>query len=468
MANGGLRAVAVALTTVAMIGGTDDLHAEIITFETIAVTGDAMPGSGGVVYERFSAPIISGGTVVFEGNDRVSVSGLYASSGGTITRLADTSTAIPDGTGNFTGFNGYSVSNGTVYYRGVGTGDQAGAYSIPVSGGTSVRIADMTTPVPDGRPMDDFEALSTGANGGVVAIEARIWPDEDGIYTFDGGTFTTIVNPQTQMPGTTSNFGLVSSPDVAADGTVVFQGANGPGSSPHRGIYTGNGGALTTIADTNTVMPNSTGMFDNLRTPSISDSGTVAFSAAGTEIVSSTGAIFSGVYTSTDGILSVIADATTLTPDGTPFGTFSPVITPIWEDVVAFVGFDLMAPELAREALYLSRAGTIYRLLTISTVDLTPEGTGFVGEIFDGRQLVGILLGQDALEGDTLAFTANFADGSSGVYTANIDVGVAAVPEPSSLALLALTGVAFAGVNWQRRHKSTSRTTPIANKARHN
>src|SRR5690606_33777471 len=104
---------------------------------------------------------------------------------------------------------------------------------------------------------------------------------------------------------------------------------------------------------------------------------------------------------------SVIADATTLTPDGTPFVTFSPVITPIWEDVVAFVGFDLMAPELAREALYLSRAGTIYRVLTISTADFT--GTdGFVGEFFDGRQLVGILLGQDALEGDTLAFTANF------------------------------------------------------------
>jgi hypothetical protein len=70
----------------------------------------------------------------------------------TFTRIADTSTPIPNGTGAFTSFLVVtpSVSGSTVAFYGAGSGNQRGIYSSPIGGGTLTVVADVTTAIPNG------------------------------------------------------------------------------------------------------------------------------------------------------------------------------------------------------------------------------------------------------------------------------------------------------------------------------
>ncbi|MGC1273966.1 MAG: PEP-CTERM sorting domain-containing protein [Planctomycetaceae bacterium] len=441
----GLVRVAAALLTATIVSMASGLRADIVTFEAVAVTGTPIPETSGLTFTRFAGTSISNGTVLFTGSDQVNVWGVYTSDGGTLSRLVDSTAPIPGGTGNFDLFSSPRTDGSSVVFVGDDLDTtQSGVYTVPFSGGAATRIADTSTSLPGGGSIDTY--LSADVNGGTVAVEGFLNPAGEGIYTIVGGNVTTIVDTNTLAPGTTSNFDRFSSPQLAADGTVVFQGDTDQFSTTgFQGIYTGTGGALTTVVDSSDAMPNSTGTFSQIRPPSVSDDGTIAFGATGTETHPDAGN-FSGVYTSLNGVLSVVADATTLTPDGTEFLLFDSALTPIWEDTVGFVAYDLLDADTLRQALWISRAGTLYEILTIATAQI---GSPFVGEMFDGRQLELIFLSPDSIEGDTIAFTAAFTNGDWGVYTATIEP--AAVPEPSSLLLLGLTGAACAGTGWRRR-----------------
>ena len=96
------------------------------------------------------------------------------------------------------------------------------------------------------------------------------------------GNFISFTDPFTESS-------LDGRPAVSIEnGTIVFSGS---GASGQRGIYTAPvGGSITTIADTNTALPDGSGTFRLFGTPSLSQRN-VAFPARG-----ESGLIAQGVF----------------------------------------------------------------------------------------------------------------------------------------------------------------------------
>jgi hypothetical protein len=131
----------------------------------------------------------------------------------------------------------------------------------------------------------DNIGLARGFNdSGTVAFYAS-YIGGGGIYTGNGGTLTTIIT--TTTPG-----GLLTGENghsMNNDGTVVFVG--------QQGLYSGNGGEISTIFYKGTAE----GIY-GARSPVINDNGTVAFRAA------LDGASDAIIATVSNGVLTTIAD----------------------------------------------------------------------------------------------------------------------------------------------------------------
>src|SRR5204863_9561432 len=103
----------------------------------------------------------SGSDVAFVGNGSSGQQGLYTVAVPSPPqvrpplRLADTTTAIPGGNGNFTSFPGGPAIDGSeVAFIGNGSGAQQGLYTVavlsPPQAGPLLRLADTTTAIPSG------------------------------------------------------------------------------------------------------------------------------------------------------------------------------------------------------------------------------------------------------------------------------------------------------------------------------
>ncbi len=103
-----------------------------------------------------------------------------------------------------------------------------------------------------------------------------------------GFLFTKIADTSTPIPGGTGDFtGFAVAPALSGSTAAFF----GLGSGIQEGLYTGTGGTLTTIADTNTTIPGGTGSkYSSFASPSISG-GTVAFSGLAVQ----SGGVYDGI-----------------------------------------------------------------------------------------------------------------------------------------------------------------------------
>jgi len=135
----------------------------------------------------------------------------------------------------------------------------------------------------------DFNAGPALNNSGTVAFSASLDTGESGIFTGSGGATTTIVDTS----GPSIGFGGYS---LNNSGTVAFIST---------GVFTGNGGPITSIVS----IPGSDVFFGG---PSLNDSGTVAFS------------LDSGIFTGNGGPLTTIVDTSDIS--GPFFNAFSPSI----------------------------------------------------------------------------------------------------------------------------------------------
>lgn len=98
---------------------------------------------------------------------------------------------------------------------------------------------------------------------------------------------------------------------------------------------------------------------------------------------------------------------------------------------LAFLGFGASG----QQGIYDLFGGSLFKV-----VDLT----GVLG----GRAITGLEFGRSGLSGDRVAFQATFADGSQGIYTADV------IPEPGTVALLATASLLLARA---RRRDSCNR-----------
>jgi hypothetical protein len=120
----------------------------------------------------FGAPVIDGGTVVFFGATRnVGVAGLYSwIRGVTLTKLVDTNTAVPGGTGTFqppsvnSSLSTYTLSNGTVVFRGTDAAGRNGLYAVSAAGGSITKILAPGDVLDGSRTVADVPAESIRAD----------------------------------------------------------------------------------------------------------------------------------------------------------------------------------------------------------------------------------------------------------------------------------------------------------------
>lgn len=224
-----------------------------------------------------------------------------------VTVVADTSTPVPGGTGDFTFMTFPVISQNNVAFGG-GGGSQTGNIYIRQNGilqlalavgsgqpGTSGKFTGLGMPWLSGNQFVLFGTGSTGVNG---------------IYVKTNDVIAAVADTTTRMPdgGTFSSF--ENTPQ--SDGAHVVFGGTGHGVS---GIYLASQSGIETVADTSTPIPGGAGTFINLESPTVSGN-TVAFfgSHPGTTLQA-------GLYWLLNGKLSLIADLNTTAPGS--FGTFN-------------------------------------------------------------------------------------------------------------------------------------------------
>ena len=329
-------------------------------------------------------------------------------------------------------------------------------------------------------------------NNGVVAFSGQFPNLSSGVFTGSGGALTKIgfgvqgsvlatwINDSSQVsyrenpslgvftiargsggPVTTIHTfaggeHIVPMPVISNDGTVTYLNTNG-------GIYSGNGGALSTvlsIAGTNSTQYS--GLFDGL---AVSHNGTLAYekypspsSVGGQQIVVNRSGVETSIATfplspGITGVSSIainnagtvaitgsidIADSGIYVGDGT---TLTKVVTNGASFQVSGVAAINDSGELAFKASYVQGTSIFSGIYTGS--DPLANKVIQTGDALNGSTVTKLTMGTDAInDSGEVVFWAQLANGTSGVYTA------ASVPEPASFGAML---VCMSGLLMRRR-----------------
>ena len=371
----------------------------------------------------------------------------------TFTRVVDSNTPIPGGTGNFLFFTdpfttmlvdsrpAASIENGIVVFSGSGPSGQNGLYAATV-GGPITTIADTNTPLPD--RTGNFRLFGTPSlSQGDVGFPASdvIGPVAQGAFLAHlGGGITTVADRNTAVPGGVGVFRGIG-PVSLDDGNMAF-GHSSVGRD--RILVADNGGQITVVADSVDF-----GVFNGL---SFED-GIVAFIARQNSIFAAPGGsqpmlvvdvtasfprpgggtVVTGFNPSFDnGAIAFLVQGNGIYLANLDDGSITPVAlvgTPIPDATGSFTGFDSDSPShrngivafrgfgpSGHEGIYASIGGSLTKVIDLS-------------DSLDGKTLTHLFLGYEAVSGNQIAFAAQFADGSRGIYVAQV------VQEPSTVVI---------------------------------
>lgn len=371
-------------------------------FTNIADSTTAAPSGA---FLNFGVPSISGGNVAFHGSyinfhtDVETSSGIFAGSGGPLTTIVKSGDAAPSGTFSSSAFNESATISGTTV-----------AFSATYSGGNGAFTGDggpLTTIAKNGDAAPSntllFVYFAPSISGHTVALAGGLRNDKKVILTGDGGPLEPIVTTGDAAPTGTFGFKLPFGAPAISSGTVAFHGIYSAGS----GLFSGSGGALTTIVKTGDPAPS--GTFSAFSDPSISGTK-VAFSAG---YSGGNGGIFVGE----GGALTTVAR----TGDAAPTGVFSNMgSASIGGSETAFLGtYD----GLSHRGIFLGDGGPLSKVIA-------------TGDSLFGSLVVGLRFGRFGFDpggSGNLAFIYSLADGRGGVAMASL------VPEPNTVVLFCVS-----------------------------
>lgn len=307
----GLVAVTVAADVLAQ-GWTTSRVADT---STQSPGGPVFGGNGGATFTN--ACLGSNLEVAFFGVVPVVGRGIYAGHENSLAQIADRNSPVPGVVGATfdQGFGSLSYDGGAVTFDGRSTDAGSGIYAG--SGGPLQAIANRSTAVPGGS--GTFSGAVAGyRDGGSVAFAGIQAGTVRGQYRWTSGAVNTIVDVNTPIPGGSGNFANWGS--VALTGSrFAFSGRN----SSHSGVYSrdaGGAGPLSVIADSATPTPGGSGFLNDFSW--ISADGTNTAFAARADV--NTGNSL-GIYAHIDNQLLRIADTTTAGPSGELFVNFQSV-----------------------------------------------------------------------------------------------------------------------------------------------
>jgi PEP-CTERM motif len=406
-------------------------NAASFTFTKIADTNTAIPGgTGNFIDFGNGAPSLDNGNVAFWGAGTGQQQGIYTNVGGILNVVADRNTAIPGGTGSFTdsSFRLFpSLDNGNVAFSTSNlTTGQRGIYTNV--GGVLNVVVDTNTAIPGGIGNFTFLNLPSLSNGN-VAFLGRDSMGQDGIYTNIGGSLNVVADRNTAIPGGTGNFAVFRNFPSLNNESVAFIG----GSVGQLGVYTNLGGVLNVVANTNTPIPGGTGNFTGFGRFTSLNNGTLAFQGFGA-------AKQQGIYSNLNGVLNLVANTNTPIPDGT--GNFTGFYDPSWlnNGTVAFLGLG----STGQKGIYANLNSTLTKVIDLS-------------DLLDGKTISDLSFSTEGLSGSQIAFQAIFTDGSEGIFLT--DGGSqfppqTSVPEPSSaLGMLAFGAFGAAAMRKRKQKK---------------
>ena len=380
----------------------DDLEFTRVQITTLTRSGTPVPGGTGVFTGFPQNPVVSTTSTAFLGLGSAGEVGVYASvipSTPTVppnpTKVADLTTAIPGGTGTFTGFTQLAASGTRTSFIATGSG-QEGIYSCDSAAPTDPcqPIADLTTLIAGGT--GTFTGFTQLAASGTRTSFIGTGSGQEGVYSCDSASPVDPCRPiadlTTLIAGGTGTF--TGFTQLAASGTRTSFIGTGSG---QEGVYSCDGAIPTDpcqpIADLTTLIAGGTGTFTGFTQ--------LAASGTRTSFIGS-GVGQQGVYLSEVTDVAVppnptkVADLTTAIPGGTGnFTGFSAVSTSLGHTAFLGHGSDDQA------GIYL--ASTLTKVIA-------------VGDTLAGQVVTELRLGQFALDGQRLGFAATFADGSQGVF----------------------------------------------------
>ena len=278
--------------------------------------GGVFRGSGGsitqIVREGQSAPDANG-TFAFLGRPSLNESGqaafvgfltgtsggssdndgIFRGSGGSITQISREGQSAPDANGTFSSFFNYVLNDsGQVAFRADLTGTSGGASDgggiFRGSGGSITQISREGQSAPDANgTFFSFNSLVFN-NSGQAAFSAGLTgtsggsSDNSGIFRGSGGSITQIAREGQSAPDANGTFVFFGSPTLNDSGQVAFRadltGTSG-GDSDDSGIFRGSGGSITQIARKGQSAPDANGTFSSFFNYELNNAGQAAFLA---------------------------------------------------------------------------------------------------------------------------------------------------------------------------------------------
>ncbi len=198
-------------------------------------------GTGGNFFP-IGQPSLENGRVAFVASEFGGAQrGVYSWQGGALSIIADRNTPIPSGPGAFTDFFDCDLSQGQIVFSAEGTGLHRGIYSSD-TGGSLSRLYDTTMVVPGGNGGNFTGFAQTVLNDGRVAFYGQ-GGGQEGVYTDITGALEVIANHNTPVPGlagTFGGFGFVS----IDEGVIAFTGLH---SGALLGVFSTHGGTLQKV-----------------------------------------------------------------------------------------------------------------------------------------------------------------------------------------------------------------------------
>ena len=427
------RAASAAGFLFAFVLAAGTTHADApFAFTKVIDQNAALPGSvtpPPPFFFEFS-PAIDSGHIAFSTSRDFPYHGLFVSDGSSVSRVADRGTALPNGTGTLGLLNGFTQDGAASVFTSFATdGTFQGVFRA--QNGVLTTVADSNTMFPSTDGGADARlggAFVPSADGATVAFNAGTNRGQ-GVYTVANGSFHTIADRFTPVPGFAGAFFSAVGPAIVKNGTVAFDGIQFVTASSSivtgQGIYRASavgGGAVTTVVDTNTAKPGGGTFGDLVHTPG-DQLYLVDFDGQNTVFYFNHS---DTLYADVDGTIREIAGQDTLVP-----GTSAPLV-PFGTAAIdnGMILFDASSKAEPR-GIYAWDDGAITRILS-------------VGDVVDGKHVQSYNFDKNSLDGNQFAVTLAFSDGATGVYRA-------VVPEPGAIGAIGMAAVALIG----RRHRRT-------------
>ncbi len=404
-----IQSTGVAVLAVSALLSARAVQAVEIPATLVADSTQTAPG-GKLNYSTFFAPALFQDQIAFGARVSSGASGTigayFAGPAASLSRVADISTPIPGGTGNFNSLDfNPSISASGISFSAGGAG-QAGIYNN--FGGTLNKVADLTTLFPtEASPFSNFSS-PTQSVGSLTFFRGAAPGGNNGIFRGFEGQLDKFVRNGDLIPLGTGAFTSINNNFKATAGNIAYIGN---GSDSQQGVYNTQGDENIRIADKTTLSPSDNTPFTFFNSVAVS-ANFVTFRA--------TTSTTTGIYRGSGNALTTIVDTNTIAPGSA--APFSDVLFPasFGSDVVFFGTADDI------DGLYLSRGGAISRIFQ-------------TGDTIGGRPIESFDFRQEGFNGTDIGVALSFTDGTNAVYR----VPVAVIPEPTSLMAMAAVGSAL-------------------------